>query len=172
MRRLAPLLSLVLTGVVAVQGVALGQPAPTPLGSASAWALPPLAAPTVVAIPAGSDRIVSLRQGEPAPFTGHLFDPPTAMRWGNFLEQYRVRLDVDVRSERERGQVEAGFWRTRLEQDRGYYLVVIQDQQRQIAQLQLPKADLAFYERSWFAFGLGVVTAGALFGVAAYASHR
>jgi len=49
-----------------------------------AQALPP--------IPPGEDRIVPLPKGEKAPYSGQLFDQDTALRWANWLQQYKLRL--------------------------------------------------------------------------------
>lgn len=166
---------------VLLSSLASGQAQPTlappspwllSLPSASALGLPPLPSPRLVPIPAGDDRFVPLLKDQAAPFAGHLFDAATAMRWGNYLEQCRVRLDVDVRSERERGQVEASFWRTRAEQDRLYYGTVLSEQQKQIDRLTLPPGEPPLYARGWFLYGLGLVTASVVFGAGAYAIHR
>jgi hypothetical protein len=55
--------------------------------------------PPVEAIPLGEDKIVSLSAGQEAPFGGQLFDPSTAIRWGNWLMQYKYRLVWDVELE-------------------------------------------------------------------------
>lgn len=52
--------------------------------------------PPVQAIPPGDDQIVQLKKGQPAPFDGQLFDPLTALRWANWLQQYKYRLVWDV----------------------------------------------------------------------------
>lgn len=145
-------------------------PSGIPPAPPASIALPPLPSPALVPIPSGTNVIEPLQQGQPAPFTGQLFDLKTALRWGNFLEQCRVRLDVDVRTERDRGIVEAGYWRTRLEQDRASFLVIVQDQQNQIAKLSIPKA-VPFYQEGWFTFGLGAVSTGVLIGLGVYAAH-
>lgn len=46
------------------------------------------------AIPSGEDRFVALAQGAAAPFAGQLFDTPTALRWANYLEQYRTQISL------------------------------------------------------------------------------
>lgn len=51
-------------------------------------------------IPPGQDLIVSIQKGEQAPFTGQLFNVDTAMRWGNWLMQYKHRLTLDVDREK------------------------------------------------------------------------
>jgi hypothetical protein len=45
-------------------------------------------------IPVGQDTIVLLEAGKPAPFSGQLFSNDTALRWGNWLEQYRVQTPL------------------------------------------------------------------------------
>lgn len=53
-------------------------------------------------IPPGESRITVLREGEPAPYGGQLFDDATALRWANWLRQsklvYRLDLDAEQRS--------------------------------------------------------------------------
>ena len=66
---------------------------------ASATVPSPDAHPPVEAIPPGPDKIVPLGKGEKAPFGGQLFDPTTAIRWGNWLQQYKYRLVWDVELE-------------------------------------------------------------------------
>lgn len=50
-------------------------------------------------IPPGDDVIVSLTNKQPAPFDGQLFDNSTAMRWGFWLQQYKLHLKLDVDKE-------------------------------------------------------------------------
>lgn len=52
-------------------------------------------------IPAGEDQIVTMRRGGVAPFAGQLFSIDTAIRWGNWLAQYRYHLRLDVKRERD-----------------------------------------------------------------------
>ena len=87
------------------------------LCSQSAYADPP----AVLDIPTGQDRIVVVQQGQAAPFTGQLFDAPTALRWANWLQQYKLRLNTDVQLEVDRCGVEQKYNASVLkaEQDRG-----------------------------------------------------
>lgn len=55
--------------------------------------------PPIVAVPPGDDKIVPLEEGDKAPYTGQLFDPTTALRWANWLQQYKYRLKWDVEKE-------------------------------------------------------------------------
>lgn len=62
--------------------------------------LPQLAwgqAPPVKEIPPGEDVIVPVKKGTPAPIDGQIFSPETALRWANWLQQYKLRLDWDVK---------------------------------------------------------------------------
>jgi hypothetical protein len=52
--------------------------------------------PVVQDIPPGVDQIEVIMQGKPAPFTGQLYSQETALRWANWLGQYRLRLVQDV----------------------------------------------------------------------------
>jgi len=63
--------------------------------SSAAWAQPS-PDPPIEAIPAGVDKIVPLRKGTLAPYTGQLYEPLTALRWANWLQQYKYRLKWDV----------------------------------------------------------------------------
>lgn len=56
-----------------------------------------LAQPSVESIPPGEDIIVPVKKGAAAPIDGQLFSPETALRWANFLQQYKLRLAWDVK---------------------------------------------------------------------------
>lgn len=66
-------------------------------------------APPVLDIPSGEDKISPLREGEKAPYTGQLFDQSTALRWGNWLLQYKYRLEWDTKREQQVCLVEMGY---------------------------------------------------------------
>lgn len=66
-------------------------------------------AQAVEAIPPGEDVIEAIQKGSPAPFSGQLFDTMTAMRWGNWLQQYKLRLDVDVKAVERMCKVEMDY---------------------------------------------------------------
>lgn len=77
------------------------------------WLLPMMARADepmpVQDIPPGEDVIEVLFQGKPAPFTGQLFSQETALRWANWLQQYKLRLVEDVKLERRICAAELGF---------------------------------------------------------------
>src|SRR5690606_16021630 len=60
----------------------------------------------VESIPPGDDHIEPIRKGQPAPYDGQLFDPSTALRWANWLQQYKYRLKLDVEYEQNICKVE------------------------------------------------------------------
>jgi len=66
-------------------------------------------APPIQDVPSGPDKIVPLLWGEKAPYTGQLFDQSTALRWGNWLQQYKYRLEWDVKRERQVCSTEMGY---------------------------------------------------------------
>lgn len=120
-------------------------------------------------LPPGPDRIQALREGEAAPYSGLLFDPPTAQRWGNWLRQYKVRLAEDVALEKRLGQIElkANDERWRLQAS---VLQQSLDAQRLKAtelerRLQEPPP---WYRTVWFGAGAGVLGAVGLVALGAY----
>lgn len=168
MRRWAALW--VVLAALALPGAAQGQDgAPVPEGD--------------VDVPAGEDRIVVVREGAAAPFTGQLFDQATALRWGNRIVRYRMRIHlleeelVAVRAEYEASLA------TRLRIVDESYARQLELQQesfeREIAGLRDDLRDQAaryeaelarhrsppFWESWGFAFGMGVLVTGIVVGV-------
>lgn len=140
--------------------VAIAQQSPATSGS-----VPSPYAPKFEAIPPGADRIETILSGAPAPFTGQLFDPATALRWGNYLQQCRVRLTLDVEAERKISELQVGHWQRQVASDREFYSKQISDQQRTIQELQKPTP---WYLSPWTGFVAGIVVSGALVGMGAY----
>lgn len=124
--------------------------------------------PPIQTIPQGDDQIVALPEGEPAPFNGQLFSPATALRWANWLTQYRTRLVQDVLRERNLCVVEITHrdeLRT-IEEDRNAKVEaalnagLLRSEQRN-AVLQDKINDPSFFRSMEFGLILGVVaTAG------------
>ncbi len=128
--------------------------------------------PPVQSIPPGDDKIVPLATGEKSPFSGQLFDTPTALRWANWLTQYKARLQLDVESQKRVDQIEIDLLKSKLELERGQYREVTYDYQRQIAELQVELRDQPWYKSPWFGFGMGVAASVVLVGTAAYVIHE
>lgn len=111
----------------------------------------------IVAVPEGKDNIVVIHKGDPAPFTGQLFDQPSALRWANWLEQYKYRLGADVAFQKNYDQTIIDALKKQ-----------ISDAQQQNGQLQKDlgsaRADILnppFYRALWFGIVIGMVIAGA-----------
>ncbi len=132
--------------------------------------------PPVKSIPPGDDKIVPVAKGAKAPFSGQLFDPLTALRWGNYLQQYKYRLAWDVKKEQ-------SFCRIKTEYD-GKLLAIEKKRATRVSKdlrsrlLVSEKARLVaeeearnppWYRSTQLGLGLGVVGTVAVVVVAAYA---
>ena len=51
------------------------------------------------------DRILLLRQGTPAPFTGYLYTEAAAVEWRQRIQLLEARLELDVRHAEELGRI-------------------------------------------------------------------
>ena len=128
-------------------------------------------------IPPGDDVIVPLAKGKEAPFEGQLFDPTTALRWGNYLEQYRLRLEVCYQERQELSTIDHAYFNQvlRIEQDSSKRVVSdlegrLKRVEEQNAQLQgeLSKGP-AWYNSRGFGVVIGVVGTVAVVGLSAWA---
>lgn len=132
----------------------------------------PIHAGDIRDIPPGEDRIVVLQQGEKAPFTGQLYDSNTALRWANWLLQYKFRLKTDVDYIKSLWDADVRYTKSLLEIEKNKYLQVTTDYQKQTAEhqttilkLQEELRNPPFYRSVWFGVLLGVVITGAAVGV-------
>lgn len=151
------LLALVL---VLVAGTAQAQQAPSP-------------DPPIQTIPEGEDKIVPLRKGEPAPFGGQLFETDTAIRWGNFLLQYRYRLQWDVDLSEKKAAAEITYRDKLLVVEKDRAAKVEKDLEKRIEKVEAARlkaeeraANPPWYESRTFGMVIGVVTAVAVGAVA------
>jgi hypothetical protein len=122
-------------------------------------------------IPPGEDNIVVVKKGDPAPFTGQLFDPSTALRWANWLEQYRLRLKADVELEQKRGELGTALWQQKYTIQKDFYEVQLAQALKDKEALTVRLNDRPWYTTVWFGSVLGVVGTGLLVGGTAYALH-
>jgi hypothetical protein len=122
-------------------------------------------------IPPGEDKIVPIKKGEPAPFDGELFDPPTAVRWGNWLLMYKQRLKLDVTFEQRLHSADNELWKKKLEIEHEKYMTVVPNLELRIQDLERQLANPPFWKTTWFGFAVGIVVTGAIVGVTAYGIH-
>lgn len=129
-----------------------------------------LRAQGVEAVPPGEDRIEVLRKGEVSPFTGQLFDQDTALRWRNWLGQYRLRLRESETYAERRLALEIDFSQRELERTKKFHeeVVGLHIQRQRELETQLRQLDAqtrtppAWYSSPWFAFSTGLVIGTAL----------
>ena len=138
----------------------------------------PASSVEVQTIPPGDDRIVPLRKGGPAPFDGQLFDNNTALRWGNWLLQYKFRLKADVDYQKKLGEADVELWKKKYDLVENKYVTVTGDYQKQVFDLRSDVAKYKdealnppWYRTPTFGFILGVVATGAVIGLGVYTYH-
>jgi len=125
-----------------------------------------------VDVPPGDNVIVVLPEGGRAPFAGQLFDPATALRWGNRIVRYRMRIALLTE--------ELSICRTESEASAAEQLRIAEESyMREIEGLRTDLRDQAtryeeelarhrnppFYETWGFAFGMGVLATGVVVGI-------
>ncbi len=128
--------------------------------------------PEIRAIPEGTDKIVAVKEGEKAPFSGQLFESATALRWANWLAQYKLHLDGWNMYQNKLNDLDTRYWDKRLvivdearKAEQALYLAKINDQQANIVSLTKQVQDPPFYKTTWFGFLGGVVVTGVAVGL-------
>ncbi len=110
-------------------------------------------------IPPGEDKIVPLKQGEPSPFSGQLFENNTALRWAYWLAQYKFLLRSQTELEKKKAELEINSYKDRLNLVESSYRLQITGLQTQLTQATAPRP---WYQSPWFFLALGAsLTAGA-----------
>lgn len=147
---------------------AIPAPGDVPAPASAAPPIPSFSVEPLKPIPPGDDNIVSLKKGEPAPFSGQLFDGPTALRWGNFLEQGRVRLRLDNELYSRVTLAQKNYYEGVLSAERDKYRVVTTDLTTRLARAEWDRDHPPWWKSGWFTFALGVVVTGGAIGLGAY----
>jgi len=138
-----------------------------------------VAEPLVQSIPSGDDKIVVVREGDKAPFTGQLFDGPTALRWANWLQQYQTLLPATIERDQKvcSAKVEYGGKVLVIEKERAAALerdlrdrLVKAEQERGKALYEAQNP--SWYRTVWFGAGVGIVTTLAITYVSVQASKQ
>jgi len=138
----------------------------------------PARAQDVTAIPPGEDKIVVVREGDRAPFSGQLYEPATALRWANWIGQYKLRLRADLDYQKKVDQADLTLAQTLLQIEKDKYKAVTEDYQQRAAQQQARIEALEAAARNppllsspWFGFALGVAGTTLAVGLGAFALH-
>ena len=130
-----------------------------------------LAQTPIRTLPTGEDKIVVLPKGKEAPYDGQLFDNATALRWANWLQQYKLRLSEDVKMEIELCKVRMDYKDKvlEIEKDRGKTIELdLRTRLRRSEETRL-LAEEAYRNPPWYngrTFGVvvGVVATSVIFG--------
>lgn len=127
-------------------------------------------------IPPGPDKIQPVKAQEPAPYAGVLYDNDTALRWANWLRQYKVRLKADVEKEQKVCAVklsyEAGVLATekrRSKELQDDLKARLQTSEKARLEAEERARNPPWYTTAWFGAGVGVVGAATIAGVTAWA---
>jgi len=121
--------------------------------------------PKVESIPPGDDVIVPLRKGDTAPFTGQLYSQDTALRWVNWIVQYRRRLELDVKREKDLRLVEVEHYskllkleRSRSEEMESSLRLRLKSSEDKREELQKRLNDPPWYQSVEFGVVLGILS--------------
>lgn len=128
-------------------------------------------------IPPGEDKIVAVKEGEKSPFTGQLFEPATALRWANWLQQYKLRLQTDAEMQQRICEADKALGQKKLEIEQEKNKAITDELRRasaakdaRIVDLQKQVDSPPFFKTFWFGAITGVVVTGALFGLGVWAA--
>jgi len=135
-------------------------------------------AQNIQTIPPGDDTIVSLEKGKPAPFDGQLFSIDTALRWGFWLQQYKLRLREDVELAQKKCEVELTYKTKELEIATKYNDTVEKDltdrllkSEKRTIEWQDEALNPPFFKSLTFGVILGTVVTGTIAGLVIWALH-
>ncbi len=124
--------------------------------------------PPVVDVPPGEDRIEVVKKGDPAPYTGQLFDQATALRWANWLQQYKVRLALDLELQRKTMQADVDYQKKLVAIGEEKYTRAVGALETENKALKLELANPPFYKTTWFGVIVGAVAMGSAVALAAW----
>lgn len=109
--------------------------------------------------PEGVDRVVALREGQPAPFSGQLLDTDTAIRWTFRLEWYAAEVPRQVRLRVDSLRLTEESWQTRLDLVEESYLrevAGLREDNRALAQRLARAQNPGFFRTTSGGFVIGV----------------
>jgi hypothetical protein len=121
-------------------------------------------------IPSGPDRIVPMKLNMPAPFAGQLFDNDTALRWANWLKQYKLRLKVDVEEQKQLCLVTTTALSQELVVEKEKYSAVMKTYDERLTQLKLEADNPPWYRNVWVGIIIGTALTSTSLLVYSYAT--
>ena len=133
----------------------------------------------IVTIPPGDDLIIQMDKGEPAPYGGQLFSTDTALRWGFWLQQYRLRLKLDVETAEKKCKVQLEYKDRELQIEKARALAMEKDLETRLVRSEehsLKWQDEAmnppFFKTFEFGLLVGVVVTGVTSAVLAWVLNQ
>ena len=114
--------------------------------------------PPLEAVPPGDDVIVAVKKGDTAPLAGQLFDQATALRWGNYLQQCKLRLVADVDLQRKIDEAKLDYLKQIIDLEAKKYTEVTSDYQARLKAAESEGLNPPFYKTVWFGITIGVVS--------------
>lgn len=109
-------------------------------------------------VPPGDDVILPVKKGDTVPLAGQLFDQATAIRWGNYLQQCKMRLVADVELQKKVDDAQITYLNQVLALEREKYNQVVTDYRLRLGKAEAEVLSPPFYKTVWFGVTLGVVT--------------
>lgn len=131
----------------------------------------PATSVSVEAVPPGPDVIVPLKKGDPAPFSGQLFDNPTATRWGNYLIQYDKKSRLELTYQQKYYSLQIDYYKALLTVEKDKYDKATLLLEKKIVTVEWERDHPPWYRTTWFGVIVGVVATGAVVGLTAYTFH-
>lgn len=130
----------------------------------------------IVTIPPGDDLIIQMDKGEPAPYGGQLFSTDTALRWGFWLQQYRLRLKLDVETAENKCKVQLEYKDKELQIEKSRAAAMEEDLEARLVRSeehslkwQDEATNPSFFKTFEFGLLVGVVVTGAVSAAIAWA---
>lgn len=122
-------------------------------------------------IPPGEDVIVGVLKGESTPFNGQLFDIKTAVRWANWLTQYKEKIEVDAAKSKALCTSELAYQQDISDADIQHFdrantdlKIRLQRAEEKRIQAEHERDHPAWYTSPWFGVVVGVMmTSGAVY---------
>ena len=129
----------------------------------------------IATIPPGEDRITAVEKGKLVPYTGQLFDVDTAIRWAFWLQQYKFRLEEDVKTEKKYCAVQIEHREGLLEVEKERNAQVEKDLRQRLLQSEQARLQAEeearnppWYDTMEFGVIVGTVATAAVIAVAAW----
>lgn len=130
----------------------------------------------IQAIPPGDDSIVSIDAGSEAPFSGQLFSPDTALRWANYMEQYKLKLRIDMDLQRKICAIEYEYRDARLRLEQESFAKIEADLRQRLLAAEQENVDLQegllnppWHKTRTFGLIVGIVGTSLVAGLSAWA---